>query len=103
MALDPHFAANHLIFFTFFEWVDGNNSNTYVARARLDEAAGALSDVKVIFRTTPAIPQHNDLAAGTKTGGRIAIGPDGNLFVEIGDRDNAGASPGTWRRNWTMI
>jgi aldose sugar dehydrogenase len=93
VALDPRFATSHLIFFTFFEWVDRNPSNTYVARARLDEAAGALSDVKVIFRTTPAIPQHNDLSAGTKTGGRIAIAPDGNLFVEIGDRDSAGAQP----------
>ena len=93
VALDPRFAANHRIFFTFFEWVDGNDSNTYVARARLDDAAGTLSEVKVIFRTTPAIPTQGSLSAATKTGGRIAIGPDGNLFVVIGDRDSAGASP----------
>jgi glucose/arabinose dehydrogenase len=93
VALDPHFAANHRIFFTFFEWFDGNNSNTNVARAQLDEAANAVSEVKVIFRTKPAIPTHDSLAAATKTGGRIAIGSDGNLFVVIGDRDNAGAAP----------
>jgi glucose/arabinose dehydrogenase len=38
VVLDPHFATNHQIFFTFYDFVDGTNSNTYVARARLDEA-----------------------------------------------------------------
>ena len=38
VVLDPNFATNHRIFFTFFDYVDGTNSNTYVARARLDEA-----------------------------------------------------------------
>jgi aldose sugar dehydrogenase len=93
VALDPHFATNRRIFFTFFEWVDNNDSNTYVARARLDKAEAALTDVHVIFRTTPAIPSHGSLSAATKTGGRIAIGRDGNLFVTIGDRDDAGPAP----------
>jgi aldose sugar dehydrogenase len=92
VALDPHFASNRRIFFTFFEWVD-NNSNTYVARARLDETEDALTDVHVIFRTIPEIPSHGNLSAATKTGGRIAIGRDGNLLVTIGDRDSAGATP----------
>jgi len=35
VVLDPHFAANQQIFFTFFDFVDGTNSNTYVARGRL--------------------------------------------------------------------
>ena len=35
---------------TFFDFVNGTNSNTYVVRARLDEAAAALRDVKVIFQ-----------------------------------------------------
>jgi aldose sugar dehydrogenase len=93
VALDPHFATNRRIFFTFFEWVDNNSSNTYVARARLDEAESALTDVHVIFRTTPAVPSHGSLSAATKTGGRLAIGRDGNLFVLIGDRDSAGPAP----------
>jgi glucose/arabinose dehydrogenase len=91
VALDPNFAANHRIFFTFFGYSDKIIGNTNVARARLD--GGSLSDVKVIFRSTPALPNGPDLAAGTKTGGRIAIDPDGNLLVVIGDRDSAGAAP----------
>ena len=86
VVLDPHFATNHQIFFTFFDFVDGTNSNTYVARARLDEAKCALSDAKVIFRAQPAMPSKR---LGGKTGGRIAIAPDGSLFVTIGDRSDS--------------
>ena|ERR1700761_4650176 len=93
LALDPQFATTRRIFFTFFDWVDGNDSNTNVGTARLDEAANALRDVKVIFRSRPDVPSHGDLGAATKTGGRIAIDPDGNLFVTIGDRDGAGPHP----------
>jgi glucose/arabinose dehydrogenase len=86
VVLDPGFASNHRIFFTFFDFVDGTDSNTYVARARLDEAKRALTDVTVIFRAQPAMPSRR---LGGKTGGRIAIGRDGNLFVTIGDRSDS--------------
>jgi aldose sugar dehydrogenase len=86
VVLDPHFATNHQIFFTFFDFVDGTNSNTYVVRAKLDEAKRALSDAKVIFRAQPAMPSKR---LGGKTGGRIAIAPDGSLFVTIGDRSDS--------------
>jgi glucose/arabinose dehydrogenase len=86
VVLDPKFATNHRIFFTFFDYVDGTNSNTYVARGTLDEAKCALSDAKVIFRSQPAMPSKR---LGGKTGGRIAIAPDGSLFVPIGDRSDS--------------
>ena len=86
VALDPHFASNHQIFFTFFDFVDGTDSNTYVARATLDEAKVALIDAKVIFRAEPKMPSKR---LGAKTGGRIAIAPDGSLFIPIGDRSDS--------------
>ncbi len=86
VVLDPHFAVNHQIFFTFYDFIDGTNSNTYVARARLDEAKCAVSDAKVIFRAQPAMPSKR---LGGKSGGRIAIAPDGSLFVTIGDRSDS--------------
>jgi glucose/arabinose dehydrogenase len=86
LVLDPHFATNHQIFFTFFDFVDGTNSNTYVVRAKLDEVKCALSEAKVIFRAQPAMPSKR---LGGKTGGRIAIAPDGSLFVTIGDRSDS--------------
>ncbi|MFO1247268.1 MAG: PQQ-dependent sugar dehydrogenase [Alphaproteobacteria bacterium] len=93
VVLDPAFATNRTIYFTYFEYLDKTVYNTAVARAVLDEAAGAIRDVKVLLKTTPFAPNDQTLAAGTKTGGRIAIGADGYLYVCIGDRDNAGPRP----------
>jgi glucose/arabinose dehydrogenase len=86
VALDPNFVGNRRIFFTFFDYVDGTNSNTNVARARLDDTTRALTDVTVIFRAQPAMPSKR---LGAKTGGRIAIGRDGNLFLTTGDRSDS--------------
>jgi glucose/arabinose dehydrogenase len=86
VVLDPQYSSNHRIFFSFFDYVDGTDSNTCIARARLDEAKGALIDAKVIFRAQPAMPSKR---LGSKTGGRIAIAPDGSLFMTTGDRSDS--------------
>src|SRR6185312_11569744 len=94
VAVDPRFARNHRIFFTFCDFVREpslNNTNTYVASARLD--GDKLSDVKVIFR---AIPQWPAKGLGGKTGGRIVFGRDGSLFVTIGDRDTSPQTTYDW-------
>jgi glucose/arabinose dehydrogenase len=90
---DPDYASNHTIYFTYFEYLDKIVFNTFVARAVVDENAGALRDVKVLLKTTPFAPNDQTLGAGTKSGGRIAVGGDGLLYVTIGDRDNAGPRP----------
>ena len=90
VAVDPRFNQNHRIFFTFCDYfapapgAKMTDSNTFVASARLD--GDALTNAKVIFR---AAPNHPADRLGGKTGGRIAIAPDGNLFVTIGDRDDS--------------
>ena len=86
VVLDPHFASNHQIFFTFYDYINGTNSNTWVARGQLDEANLALIGAKVIFRAQPAMPSKR---LGGKTGGRIAIAPDDTLFVTTGDRSDS--------------
>lgn len=93
VVLDPNFAGNHTIYFTYFEYFDKTVYNTSVARAVLDENGNAIRDVKVLFKTYPFAPNDQTLAAGTKTGGRIAVGHDGYLYVTVGDRDNAGPRP----------
>jgi glucose/arabinose dehydrogenase len=86
VVLDPKYATNHQIFFSYFDYVDKTDSNTNIARARLDEATGALLDVKVIFRAQPAMPSKR---LGAKTGGRFAIAPDGTIFMTTGDRSDS--------------
>lgn len=93
VVLDPDFARNHTIYFTYFTYDEKIVGNTAIARAVLDARAGALRDVKVLMQTLPLFPNDTTLAAGTKSGGRIAVGPDGYLYVTIGDRDNAGIRP----------
>ncbi len=84
VALDPQFASNHRIFFTYSEPVAETYSNIAVAKARLD--GRALSEVNVIFRAKPALPAR---ALSSNQGGRIAIDRQGNLFVIIGDRSKS--------------
>jgi glucose/arabinose dehydrogenase len=86
VVLDPHFAANKRIFFSYSEPVADDKNNIAIASAKLDEGALALSDVKVIFRAQPALPK----GVAANQGGRIAIARDGTLFAIIGDRS---ASP----------
>lgn len=86
VALDPKFATNHRIFFTFFDYINGTDTNTCVARGTLDEGKLVIRDAKVIFRAQPAIPSKR---LGGKTGGRIVFAPDGTLFVSTGDRSDS--------------
>jgi glucose/arabinose dehydrogenase len=86
VVLDPNFASNQRIYFSFFNYIDGTNSNTCIARARLDESALSLTDVTVIFRALPVMPSKR---LGAKTGGRIVIDPEGNLLMTLGDRSDS--------------
>lgn len=79
IALDPGFAQNRLIYFSFAEPRAGGNG-TSVARARLSERGTALEGVSVIFRQMPAI------ASNMHFGSRLVFDRAGALFVTVGDR-----------------
>ncbi len=100
LALDPKFATNHQIFFTFFAFDKGMVGGIQVARATFNQASNSLSNVKVIFRANPFTPNDGNPSIGSRSGGRLVIGPDGYIYVTIGDRDINGAK--TWRVAQTL-
>jgi glucose/arabinose dehydrogenase len=81
VALDPAFATNRTIYFSYAEPREGGNG-TALARAVLNESGGnaSLSNVTVIFRQMPTFnsPLH--------FGSRIVFGKDGKLFLALGER-----------------
>jgi len=79
LALDPAFAQNRLIYFSFSEARAGGNG-TSVARGRLNEQGTALTGVSVIFQQMPAI------ASNMHFGSRLVFDRTGALFVTVGDR-----------------
>jgi glucose/arabinose dehydrogenase len=86
VVLDANFAANKRIFFVYTEGRADNTSGLVVARATLDEAGGALKDLKTIYTVKESAPT----AQSAQQGGRIAIARDGSLFVTVGDRSGRG-------------
>jgi glucose/arabinose dehydrogenase len=79
VALSPNFSRDRTIFWSFSEQREGG-SGTSVARGRLTEDRRNLDQVRVIFR---ALPTYNN---GLHFGSRLAFGPDGMLYVTLGDR-----------------
>ena len=81
IALDPAFASNHLVYLTYLE-PRAPGAGIAVARARLrdDATTPALEELTVIFRAAPSV------ANALNVGSRLAFGPDGLLYVTLGDR-----------------
>ncbi len=79
VALDPAFATNKMIYWSYSEKQDKGNLMA-VAKGKLDEAGGKIDNPVVIFRATPA------LNGTLHFGSRIVFDKDGNLFVSTGER-----------------
>ncbi len=84
VVVDPAFARNNLIYWSFAEPKDGQPgvNNTAVARGKFvdDAVAPRVDDVQVIYHQRPSLnsPLH--------FGSRLVFGRDGTLFVTQGDR-----------------
>ncbi len=90
LALDNNFARNRRIFFSYSEGTREGGSEIeatriVIARATLDEAGLALSDLQVIFRAGPALPR----SLGANAGGKLAVAKDNTIFATIGDRSGS--------------
>ena len=80
VALDPNYARNGLIYWSYAEPRDGGNG-TAVARGKLVLGAEPkLEKVKVIWRQTPT------LDSSLHFGSRLVFARDGTLFITTGER-----------------
>jgi glucose/arabinose dehydrogenase len=86
VTLDPSFASNRLIYWSYSEpQADGTN-NTAVARGRLEDGAmPRVENVQVIYHQSPSMNSRAHF------GSRLVWNRDGTLFVTQGDRS---ATPG---------
>lgn len=76
LALDPRFSENHFLY--LYHTYDARGLKNRVVRYRITD--GGLEDQKILLDAIPGARFHD--------GGRIAVGPDGNLYVTTGDASN---------------
>ena len=81
VALSPSFGTDRTIFWSYSEPRQGGNA-TSVARGVLSADNRSLSQVRVIFRSLPVYDGQLHF------GSRLAFGPDGKLFITIGERSD---------------
>ena len=81
VALDPAFAKNGLIYWSYSEPGPDGANNTAVARGTfVDGAAPRVDHVQVIFHQAPSLDSRLHF------GSRLVWGRDGTLFITMGDR-----------------
>ncbi len=81
VAFDPNFSSNKMMYWSYAEKYGGGNI-TAVAKGKLNEAAGKVENVSVIFRATPATN------GNLQYGSRLVFDKEGNLFVSVGEKYN---------------
>ncbi|NRB56454.1 MAG: PQQ-dependent sugar dehydrogenase [Salinicola sp.] len=80
VVLDPDFANNRRIYFSYAEPRDDGENGTAVARGVLSHDHGRLTDVEVIFRQTPAWNSTKHF------GSTLTWDDQGRLYVTLGER-----------------
>lgn len=86
ITLDPDFAANRMVYWTFSESVSGGNL-TSVAKGKLAADDRTMENVRVIYRATPAY--NGNLHYGS----RILVDKSGNLVFSTGERSDKVTRP----------
>lgn len=86
VALSPTFRSDRTIYWSFSEPRAGGNV-TSVARGVLSTDRRGVEQVRVIFRAMPAYD------GGAHFGSRVVVGPEGMLYITLGDRSDTPMRP----------
>jgi glucose/arabinose dehydrogenase len=86
MAFDPHYAKNHRFYVNYTDV----NGNTRVVRYRSNGTVGLPGTARQLLFVRQPYPNHN--------GGQLQFGPDGRLYVGMGD-GGSGGDPGNRAQN----
>lgn len=86
VTLDPQFATNRMVYWTFAEPASGGNQ-TAVAKGRLANDDKSIENAVVIYRAGPVFK------GNLHFGGRIIFDKNGNLFVTTGERSELATRP----------
>jgi len=84
--LSPRFAVDRMIYWSFAEPRQGGNA-TSIARGTLSADNRRVENVKVIYQTMPVYDGDKHF------GSRLAFGPDGMLYVTLGERSDTPMRP----------
>lgn len=96
VAISNNFSTDGILFFTATQDYQGG-IGTVVIRARLSGNGGWLSHVKTIFRSVRPEPVDHNF------GSRIAVAPDGSLFVTVGDQARENLAQDTFDHRGSVI
>ncbi len=80
VAVHPEFPSEPWLYLTYSAANEDGETTTHLARGRLDRADEALADVEVLYRAEPFLDRSNHY------GSRVEFGPDGRLYMTVGDR-----------------
>jgi glucose/arabinose dehydrogenase len=95
VALSPGFGSDRTIYWSYSEPRKGGNGVS-VARGVLSPDQRSLSQVKVIFRARPTYDGDKHF------GSRLAFGPDGMLYITLGERADDAMRPQAQRLDSDM-
>lgn len=95
VALSPSFSRDRTIFWSYSEPREGGNA-TSVARGVLSADGRRLDQVRVLFRALPVFDGRAHF------GSRLAFGPDGMLYITLGERSSIEIRPQAQHMNSHM-
>ena len=82
LAFDPQYAANRFVYVNFTD----RSGHTRIVRFRTSGARALVSSARLLLRVEQPFSNHN--------GGHLAFGPDGRLWVGLGDGGSGGDPQG---------